>query len=267
MTSSEGLQYHIKCRPGDIAPMVLLPGDPGRVPVVTKDWDNVREVAHNREYRTHTGTYKGVPMTCTSTGIGCPSTAIAMEELARLGARTFLRIGTCGTYQDHVKVGDIAIFDSAVRHDGASKLYAPIEYPAVATHEVVAACKSAGDALGYPYHIGTTRSADTFYAGHPQPGSSFGGYFNSSWRETFMDLRRMNVVAAEMEASVIFVLARAWGLQAGGISVVVDHIFDAGDQEEGFDPEALFDHTGDAVERMTHMGCEALVRLAQAQAS
>ncbi len=267
MSSAEGLQYHIQCRPGDVAPMVLLPGDPGRVPVVTKDWDDVREVAHNREYRTHTGTYKGVPMSCTSTGIGCPSTAIAMEELARVGAKTFLRIGTCGTYQKHVKVGDIVIFDSAVRHDGASKLYAPVEYPAVATHEVVAACKAAGDALGYRTHIGTTRSADTFYAGHPQPGSSFGDFFQSGWRETFPDLRKLNVIAAEMEASVIFVLARAWGLQAGGISVVLDQIFDAGAQEDGFDPQTLFDHTDEAIERMTRMGAEALVALARSQSA
>lgn len=260
------LQYHIKCDSGDVAPYVLQPGDPDRVAMVTALWEEVREVARNREYVTHTGTYKGVAMSCTSTGIGCPSTAIAMEELARVGARVFLRIGTCGTFQEHIKVGDIAVFDSAVRHDGASKLYVPVEYPAVADHEVVAACCAPGEELGYPYHVGTTRSADTFYAGHPDPGSSFDDFWQSHWRDTFADLKRFNVIAAEMEASIIFVLARAWGLRAGGISVVVDQVMDAAEQEDGFDPKALFSHAGDNITRLGRMGSETLVRVAAAEA-
>ena len=99
------LQYHIKCKPGDVAPYVLLPGDPGRVEVVASFWDESEKIAHNREYVTYTGINKGAPISCTSTGIGCPSTAIAMEELARVGAKTFIRIGTCGTFQEHIEVG------------------------------------------------------------------------------------------------------------------------------------------------------------------
>ena len=124
------LQYHLKVDDGDVAPFVLLPGDPGRVPLVAATWDDAREVARNREYVTYTGTYKGVPISCTSTGIGAPSTAIAVEELARVGARTFVRIGTCGTFRHDVALGDLAICDAADRFDGASRLYAPIEFPA-----------------------------------------------------------------------------------------------------------------------------------------
>jgi len=175
------VQYHLKLAPGDVAPYVLLPGDPGRVPLVASLWDESREVASNREYVTFTGTYRGVPISCTSTGIGCPSTAIAMEELARVGATTFVRIGTCGTFQDRVRNGDMAIFDSATRYDGASRLYAPLEFPAVADHEIVDASIAAGEALGYPFHVGTTRSADTFYAMHPRPGSSFNHYWQAAW--------------------------------------------------------------------------------------
>ena len=127
-------QYHLKLVPGDVAPCVLLPGDPGRVPVVASYWDEAREVARNREYVTYTGTYRGAPISCTSTGIGAPSTAIALEELARVGATTFVRIGTCGSLQTRARVGDLAIFDSAARYDGASRLYAPLEFPAVADH-------------------------------------------------------------------------------------------------------------------------------------
>jgi uridine phosphorylase len=253
-------QYHLQVNSGDVAPTVLLPGDPGRVPVVAELWDEARHVATNREYATYTGVYRGAPISCTSTGIGCPSTAIAMEELARTGARTFIRLGTCGTFQDDVANGDIAIFDSAARYDGASRLYAPLELPAVASHEVVSAAIDVGRELGYRCHVGTTRSGDAFYARHPQPGSSFSGYWQSDWREHFEDLKRMRVLAAEMEASVIFVLARVWGLRAGGISVVVDNVLEVSSAESGFDPEQLFALSAESIERLARMGCE-LVRL------
>jgi uridine phosphorylase len=260
------LQYHLKVAPGDVAPSVLLPGDPGRVPVVASLWDEAREVASNREYVTYTGTYRGVPVSCTSTGIGCPSTAIAMEELARVGATTFLRIGTCGTFQDHVRPGDIAVFDSAARFDGTSRLYAPLGFPAVADHAVVEAALRAGRELGLTHHVGTTRTADSFYAMHPRPGSSFGGYWQSSWREHFEDLRRLNVLAAEMEASVIFVLARIWGLRAGGIAVVLDNVLRVSGEEGRFDPETQFVHGGDEIDRLARMGCETLRILAETDA-
>ena len=260
------LQYHLKLAPGDVAPYVLLPGDPGRVPLVASMWDEARAVASNREYVTFTGTYRGVPISCTSTGIGCPSTAIAMEELARVGATTFVRIGTCGTFQDRVRNGDIAIFDSAARYDGASRLYAPLEFPAVASHDVVEAGVAAGEALGLRYHVGTTRTADTFYAMHGRPGSSFGDYWQSSWREHFEDLKRLNVVAAEMEASVIFVLARVWGLRAGGIAVVLDNVLKVSGEEGSFEPEHQFEHGGDEIEHLARMGSEIVRILAERDA-
>ncbi|HLA93131.1 MAG TPA: nucleoside phosphorylase [Actinomycetota bacterium] len=261
------LQYHVKLAPGDVAPYVLLPGDPGRVAVVASQWDEAHEVASNREYVTYTGTYKGVPISCTSTGIGCPSTAIAMEELARVGAKTFVRIGTCGTFQDRVANGDMAIFDSAARYDGTSRLYAPIEFPAVASHEVVQAAIQASRELGYPFHVGTTRSSDAFYALHERPGSSFDGYWQSSWAEHFKDLRRLNVVAAEMESSVIFVLARIWGLRAGGIAVVLDNVLKVSGEAGEFDPQEQFEHGGDEIERLARMGSEIVRILAERDAA
>jgi uridine phosphorylase len=250
-------QYHVQLSAGDIASCVLLPGDPGRVPVVASQWDDAREVAHNREFVTYTGTYKGVPISCTSTGIGAPSTAIALEELARVGATTFVRIGTCGTFRDDVAVGDIAILDSAARYDGASRQYAPIEYPAAASHDVVAAAIEAASQLDVPAHVGTTYSADAFSV--PRGGSAFGGYWQSGWSETYEDLKRMNVLAAEMEAGVIMVLARIWGLRAGAIAVVVDNVF--ADGEAGaFDPESTFSAGVERIEPLARMGCE-IVRI------
>lgn len=250
-------QYHLKISEGDIAPYVLLPGDPGRVSLIAKMWDVAEHVATNREYVTYTGIYKGAPISCVSTGIGAPSTSIAMEELARCGATTFLRVGTCGTVQD-LSNGTVAIFDSAMRLDGASKAYAPIEFPAVATHDVVAACVAAAEELEVASVVGTTRSADTFYAGHPQPGSSYNGYWQSAWREHFEDLRRLNVVAAEMEASIIFVLARVWGLRAGGVAVILDNMLEVSGESGVFDPETQIDHGPEYIERVSRVANEAV---------
>lgn len=256
------LQYHLKIDDGDVAPYVLLPGDPGRVEVIASQWDTAEHVATNREYVTYTGTYKGAPISCTSTGIGAPSTSIAMEELARCGATTFLRVGTCGTLQD-LPNGTMAILDSAMRLDGASKTYAPIEFPAVADHQVVGAFKAAAEALGFPHVVGTTRSADTFYASHPRPGSSFGEFWQSSWRDHFEDLRRLNVVAAEMEASLIFVLARVWGLRAGGVAVILDNMLEVSGDSGIFEPESQFDHSVDYIDRLARLSSEAVLRLWQ----
>ena len=257
-------QYHLQIDKGDIAKYVLLPGDPNRVEVVASFWDKAHKVSSCREYVTYTGEYKGVPITCTSTGIGAPSTAIAMEELARCGATTFIRIGTCGTFQNYVRNGDMAIFDSAVRLDGASHAYAWPEFPAVADHEVVEACIRAMEGLKMPYHVGTTRSADTFYARHARPGSSFNDFWRSDWASHFDDLRRMNVIAAEMEASVIFVLARLWGLRAGGMAVVMDNVCEVAGESGVFDPEKSLDHSPDHIKNLCLSGCETVRLLCEA---
>jgi len=254
-------QYHLQISEGDIAPYVLLPGDPGRVETIAAKWDTSHHVATNREYVTYTGTYKGAPVSCTSTGIGAPSTSIAMEELARCGAKTFIRVGTCGTVQSNLPNGTVAVFDSAMRLDGASIAYAPIEFPAVASHEVVAACEAAARELGVASVVGTTRSADTFYAGHPRPGSSYGGYWQSSWRHHFEDLRQLNIVAAEMEASLIFVLARVWGLRAGGISVILDNMLEVAGESGIFDPESQVEHGAAHIDRVSQLGVEAVYQL------
>ncbi|HET9249311.1 MAG TPA: nucleoside phosphorylase [Actinomycetota bacterium] len=254
-------QYHLKLAAGDVAPSVLLPGDPGRVPIVASFWDEAREVARNREYLTYTGTYRGTPISCTSTGIGAPSTAIALEELARVGATTFVRIGTCGSLQERVHVGDVAIFDSAVRSDGTSALYAPLELPAAADHDVVVAAVEAARGLGLPHHVGTTWTTDVFYT--PQEGVAFGGYHQSWARELNEDARRRNVLAVEMESSVLMVLTRIWGLRGGAMAVVSDDVFAMTEAGEAFDAEATFDVGAAQMERLARMGSETIRRLAQ----
>lgn len=251
-------QYHIQLDEGDCAPYVLLPGDPGRVEQVAAIWEESRKVAANREYITYTGVYKGAPITCTSTGIGGPSTAIAVEELARVGARTFIRIGTCGTFKDEVKDGDLVIFDSAARFDGASLAYAPLEFPAVAHYEVIGACIQSAENLEIPFHVGMTRTHDGLYARQPKPGGSFVDYWQSGWAHHYEDLCRMNITASEMEAAVILVQAKLWGLRAGGMAVSVINLIKPADQEDEYDPTKDFDQSSENIHRLAAAGSEAI---------
>lgn len=251
-------QYHIQLEAGECAPYVLLPGDPGRVHQVASVWDESRKVAENREYVTYTGIYKGAPVTCTSTGIGGPSTAIAVEELARVGARTFIRIGTCGTFKDEVKNGDMVIFDSAARFDGASQTYAPLEYPAVAHYKIVQACIQAAENLDIPYHVGMTRTHDGLYARQPKPGGSFVDYWQSGWANHYEDLKRLNITASEMESAVILVQAKLWGLRAGGMAVSVINVIKPSESDESYDPSKDFDQSSENILQLARMGSETV---------
>ncbi|WP_049936653.1 nucleoside phosphorylase [Haloplanus natans] len=219
MTSdADDRQYHLDIVPGDVADTVLLPGDPDRVDIVTDRWDDAEMVAEHREYRTATGTYAGAPLSVTSTGIGSPSTAIAVEELARVGAETFLRVGSCGALQPDMDVGDLVITTGAVRGEGTSEEYVREDYPAVADHAVVSALVAAAERLGYDYHCGVTMSTDSFYAGQAREG--FDGFEAAGSESLLDDLRAANVKNVEMEASSILTLATLYGLRAGAVCSV-----------------------------------------------
>ena len=211
-------QYHIEAAPGEVAETVLLPGDPDRVDVVTDRWDEATAVADHREYRTVTGRYEGAPLSVTSTGIGSPSAAIAVEELARIGAETFLRVGSCGAIDPDVDVGDLVITTGAVRGEGTSDEYVRGDYPAVADHAVVSALVAAAERLGYTYHCGLTMSTDSFYAGQARPG--FEGFEAAGSASLLDDLREVNVTNVEMEASAVLTLANVYGLRAGAVCTV-----------------------------------------------
>jgi len=215
MVDENERQYHLEVAPGDVAETVLLPGDPDRVDVVTDRWDDAETVATHREYRTATGTYEDAPLSVTSTGIGSPSAAIAVEELARVGAETFLRVGSCGAIHPEISVGDLVITTGAVRGEGTSEEYVRPEYPAVADHAVVSALVAAAERLGYDYHCGITLSTDSFYAGQARPG--FEGFEAPGSDSLLDDLRAANVKNIEMEASAVLTLANLYGLRAGAV--------------------------------------------------
>ena len=161
-----GLQYHLQIRPGDVGRYVILPGDPKRCEKIAKHFEDAKLVADSREFVTYTGYLESEKVSVTSTGIGGPSASIAMEELVQCGADTFVRVGTCGGIDLDVKGGDIVIATGAVRMEGTSREYAPIEYPAVADLEVANALVAAAKELGFTYHTGVVQCKDAFYGQH-----------------------------------------------------------------------------------------------------
>jgi uridine phosphorylase len=211
-------QYHIEVRQGDVARTVILPGDPQRVEKISARWDSAREVAMHRQFVTHTGTYKGTPVSACSTGIGGPGTAIVVEELANVGARDFIRVGSCGTLKKDIELGDLIISTGAVRLEGTSKQYVRPEYPAMASYELVLALVEAADNLGVRYHLGISASTDSFYLGQSRPG--FGGYEQSWSKGLIEELQRANVASFEMEAATLFTLANIYGFRAGAVCAV-----------------------------------------------
>ena len=216
--NEEGVQYHIRCKKGDVARYVLLPGDPERVDIISSLWDKRRKIAYHREYKTHTGEYKGVKISATSTGIGSPSAIIALEDLARIGADTFIRVGSTGAIQENIEIGDLIITSGSVRLEGTSKEYVRAEYPASANYEVLLALIEASENLNYPYHVGITASTDSFYLGQGRHG--FRNYTQSFSENILDDLRKANVLNFEMESSSIFTISNIYGLRAGCVSVV-----------------------------------------------
>lgn len=210
--------YHVRVRPGQISEYVLLPGDPERVLKIAKYWDEGRELSFHREFRVWTGSVSGKPISACSTGIGAPSTAIAIEELARAGARIFIRVGSTGAIQKGIDLGDLIISTAAVRLEGTSRQYVIDGYPAYADYEVTLALIEAAENLGLRYHLGVTASTDSFYTGQGRKG--FREYSWSYSEKIISDLRSMNVLNFDMETSAIYVLASIYGLHAGSVCAV-----------------------------------------------
>jgi uridine phosphorylase len=200
-------QFHIAVAPGEVSTVALLPGDPFRIPLIAEFLIDVTAVAHNREHRTMTGKYKGKKITATSTGMGCPSTAIAVEELARVGVRAFIRVGSSAAVQPQVKPGDLLVSEGSLRNDGTTAAYAHSGYPAVPdlriTIELDRIAREIAAREGqFAVHTGISVSDDAFYAETP------------AW---ISQLNSLGILNIEMEASALFVVARLRGLRAGMI--------------------------------------------------
>jgi uridine phosphorylase len=212
-----GRQYHLQCGPGDVGGYVLLPGDPGRCALIAERFEDARLVAANREFTTWTGTLDGVQVNATSTGIGGPSTAIAVEELCNLGAHTLVRVGTCGGMQPQVHWGDLVIVHAAVRDEGTTAQYVPPGVPAVANVEVLDALRLAAIGSG-EHHCGLVQSKDSFYGEMEPERMPVAGELQSRWQA----LIRSGVLASEMECATLFVVAAVRRVRAGAVLVCIN---------------------------------------------
>jgi len=214
-----GRPYHIRLAKRDVGRIAFLPGDPGRVPRIAERFQDARDLGSYREYRAYAGRIGNEKVVAVSTGIGGPAAAIAVEELARLGVKVMIRVGTCGAITPEIKTGSVIIADAAVRMDGTSAQYVPLGYPAAATPGVVMALREAAASRGESYVVGVAASTDAFYVG--QGRESFGGYFPSRSARLLDDLRAAKVLCFEMEAATLFTLGRVFGLKTGAAFAVV----------------------------------------------
>ncbi len=215
--SEDGKQYHIGLKQGDVGKYVILPGDPKRCAKIAQYFDNPQLVADNREYVTYTGYVDGEKVSVTSTGIGGPSAAIAMEELVKVGAETFIRVGTCGGMSLDVKGGDVVVATGAIRAEGTSKEYAPIEFPAVANLDVTNALVDAAKKLGYNYHAGVVQCKDSFDGQHSPEDKPVSYELQNKWEAW----KKLGCLASEMESAALFVVASYLNVKVGSVFLTV----------------------------------------------
>ena len=244
-----GMQFHIRCREGDVGRYVFLPGDPGRCEAIASHFDNPVHVGMNREYNIYTGTLLGEKVSVCSTGIGGPSASIAMEELSAIGADTFIRIGTCGGIDLNVLPGDVVVATGAIRYEHTSMEYAPIEFPAVSDFGIAMALKQAGEDLGFRVHTGVVQCKDSFYGQHAPQKSPVYYELEQKWESW----KRLGVKASEMESAALFVVAAALGVRCGSC---FHAIWNQEREKLGMDMPMTEDTSG-----AIHVGIEAMKRI------
>ncbi len=215
--SQHGEQYHIGLNKGDVGEYVILPGDPKRCEKIAAYFDDAKLIADRREFTTYTGFLNGVKVSVTSTGIGGPSASIAMEELVNIGAKTFIRVGTCGGMDINVKGGDIVIATGAIRMEGTSKEYAPIEFPAIANIDVVNSLIQASKNLGYEHHTGIVQCKDSFYGQHNPERMPVSYELMNKWEAW----KRLGCLASEMESAALFIVGSFLRVKVGSVFLTV----------------------------------------------
>lgn len=247
--SLDNTQYHVGVSEDMIGKYVILPGDPKRSAKIAAHFDNPKLVADRREFVTYTGYLEGEKVSVTSTGIGGPSAAIAIEELTKAGAHTFIRVGTCGGMQVDVKSGDIVIANAAIRAEGTSKEYAPIEFPAVSNFEVTTALKKAAESLNLHSHVGVVQCKDSFYGQHEPEIMPVSYELENKWEAWI----RLGTLASEMESAAIFTIANYLKVRAGSCFLVVAN---QEREKQGLDNPVVHD-----TEMAIKVGIEALRNL------
>jgi len=217
MLSSHKKQYHINVSEGEIGKYCIIPGDPGRCEKIAAYFNDPKHISTNREYCIWNGELEGETVTVCSTGIGGPSAAIALEELVACGAHTFIRVGTCGGIDLSVKAGDVVIASGAIRQDGTSKEYAPIEFPAVSHPDVMFALREVSKSLALPHHTGIVQAKDSFYGQHSPARMPISSELLEKWEAW----KKLGVLASEMESGTLFTVSAYLKVRCGAAFSVV----------------------------------------------
>ena len=251
----EEVQFHIRCKAGDVGRYCILPGDPGRCAAIAARFEKAEQVSQNREFTVYSGDLAGERVSVCSTGIGGPSAAIAMEELIAIGAHTFIRVGTCGGMALPVRAGDVIIATGAIRMEGTSREYAPIEFPAVPDFATTCALVDAARALGKPFHTGVVQCKDSFYGQHTPETMPVEPELLYKWEAW----KRLGALASEMESAALFTVAAARGVRCGA---VFSALWNQEREKAGLDQDAVFDAEGAIT-----VGVEALRRLIEADST
>jgi uridine phosphorylase len=239
-------QPHLLVEDGDLNDIALIPGDPGRVDRIARQCDESDVVAENREYKVVNAEYEGTPLTICSTGIGCPSAAIAVEELHNVGVETVIRVGTTGALQSGIEIGDMIVATGAAKNEGTSKRYESVEYPAVPDYGVLSALVDSAEANDEDVHVGPIASDDAFYAETEE--------YVENWEAA-------NLLSVEMEAAAVFSLTRRRGMRAGAICTVDGNLVE-GTQKGETEDEELPEKAKNNVERAIRITLDAVVELA-----
>ncbi|MCR1970529.1 uridine phosphorylase [Clostridium cochlearium] len=250
-SQGSGKEYHINVGKGDVGKYVILPGDPKRCKKIAAYFDNPKLIADNREYVTYTGFLDGVKVSVTSTGIGGPSAAIALEELVNCGADTFIRVGTCGGTDIDVKGGDIVIANGAIRMEGTSKEYAPIEYPAVANIDIINSLIKSSEKLNENYHVGVVQCKDSFYGQHSPETKPVGYELMNKWNAWL----KCGCLASEMESAALFIVGSYLRVRVGSVFLVI-----ANQEREKAGLENKQVHDTDAAIRVAIEGIKSLIK-------
>jgi uridine phosphorylase len=246
MRNEQGLAFHLHIREGDIGRYVLLPGDPGRCEKIAAFFDQPGFIAQNREYVTWTGKLLDEKVSVVSTGIGCPSTAIAVEELIDIGADTFIRVGSSGAMQRSVRMGDVAIVTGAIRDEGTTQHYLPLEFPAVADVDVVTALRESAKNLGVRFHVGISQSKDSFYGEVERTRMPMAEHLEQRWNAWVAG----GAICSEMESSALFILSSVYRKRAGGAMLIIN------------DSDLAELSTEDSDKRMAEFDADRVIRVA-----
>lgn len=254
MKNEEGLAFHLHIKPGDIGRYVLLPGDPARCEKIARYFDDPHFVTQNREYVTWTGTLLDEKVSVVSTGIGCPSTAIAVEELIEAGADTLIRVGSSGSMQPYVHTGDVVVVTAAIRDEGTTSHYLPMEFPAVANLDVVNALRAGAETLGLRYHAGVCQSKDSFYGEVERARMPMANHLEDRWKTWIAG----GAVCSEMEAAALFIISAIHRKRAGGAMLVINE-FDLAEVEEADAAKHMVEFDADRVIKVAIEGLKQLI--------